>query len=200
MKSIEYNKLKFTSGNTEQDLIDYYMSDENKAHPFIKYLPKNANRQRIINTPIFQEIHTGYNPYSKSLKSISINSPNIIDYEITIDDDNIFSNNNINTSNYKLYSKPDNYKNENQINNNHNHNFLSTVKENQNRVRSPRIIRNNNLNINDDINNNYEMMLKSNSFSNLSKRSQSPKMKVQDPNFNSMINFINNSNNYNSLL
>ena len=199
MKSIEYNKLKFTSGNTEQDLIDYYMSDENKAHPFIKYLPKNANRQRIINTPIFQEIHTGYNPYSKSLKSISINSPNIIDYEITIDDDNIFSNNNINTSNYKLYSKPDNYKNENQINNNHNHNFLSTVKENQNRVRSPRIIRNNNLNINDDINNNYEMMLKSNSFSNLSKRSQSPKMKVQDPNFNSMINFINNSNNYNSL-
>ena len=175
------------------------MSDENKAHPFIKYLPKNANRQRIINTPIFQEIHTGYNPYSKSLKSISINSPNIIDYEITIDDDNIFSNNNINTSNYKLYSKPDNYKNENQINNNHNHNFLSTVKENQNRVRSPRIIRNNNLNINDDINNNYEMMLKSNSFSNLSKRSQSPKMKVQDPNFNSMINFINNSNNYNSL-
>lgn len=199
MKSIEYNKLKFTSGNTEQDLIDYYMSDENKAHPFIKYLPKNANRQRIINTPIFQEIHTGYNPYSKSIKSISINSPNIIDYEITIDDDNIFSNNNINTSNYKLYSKPDNYKNENQINNNHNHNFLSTVKENQNRVRSPRIIRNNNLNINDDINNNYEMMLKSNSFSNLSKRSQSPKMKVQDPNFNSMINFINNSNNYNSL-
>lgn len=199
MKSIEYNKLKFTSGNTEQDLIDYYMSDENKAHPFIKYLPKNANRQRIINTPIFQEIHTGYNPYSKSLKSISINSPNIIDYEITIDDDNIFSNNNINTSNYKLYSKPDNYKNENQINNNHNHNFLSTVKENQNRVRSPRIIRNNNLNINDDINNNYEMMLKSNSFSNLSKRSQSPKMKVQDRNFNSMINFINNSNNYNSL-
>lgn len=199
MKSIEYNKLKFTSGNTEQDLIDYYMSDENKAHPFIKYLPKNANRQRIINTPIFQEIHTGYNPYSKSLKSISINSPNIIDYEITIDDDNFFSNNNINTSNYKLYSKPDNYKNENQINNNHNHNFLSTVKENQNRVRSPRIIRNNNLNINDDINNNYEMMLKSNSFSNLSKRSQSPKMKVQDPNFNSMINFINNSNNYNSL-
>lgn len=199
MKSIEYNKLKFTSGNTEQDLIDYYMSDENKAHPFIKYLPKNANRQRIINTPIFQEIHTGYNPYSKSLKSISINSPNIIDYEITIDDDNIFSNNNINTSNYKLYSKPDNYKNENQINNNHNHNFLSTVKENQNRVRSPRIIRNNNLNINDDINNNYEMMLKSNSFSNLSKRSQSPKMKVQEPNFNSMINFINNSNNYNSL-
>lgn len=199
MKSIEYNKLKFTSGNTEQDLIDYYMSDENKAHPFIKYLPKNANRQRIINTPIFQEIHTGYNPYSKSIKSISINSPNIIDYEITIDDDNIFSNNNINTSNYKLYSKPDNYKNENQINNNHNHNFLSTVKENQNRVRSPRIIRNNNLNINDDINNNYEMMLKSNSFSNLSKRSQSPKMKVQDRNFNSMINFINNSNNYNSL-
>lgn len=199
MKSIEYNKLKFTSGNTEQDLIDYYMSDENKAHPFIKYLPKNANRQRIINTPIFQEIHTGYNPYSKSIKSISINSPNIIDYEITIDDDNIFSNNNINTSNYKLYSKPDNYKNENQINNNHNHNFLSTVKENQNRVRSPRIIRNNNLNINDDINNNYEMMLKSNSFSNLSKRSQSPKMKVQEPNFNSMINFINNSNNYNSL-
>ena len=199
MKSIEYNKLKFTSGNTEQDLIDYYMSDENKAHPFIKYLPKNANRQRIINTPIFQEIHTGYNPYSKSIKSISINSPNIIDYEITIDDDNIFSNNNINTSNYKLYSKPDNYKNENQINNNHNHNFLSTVKENQIRVRSPRIIRNNNLNINDDINNNYEMMLKSNSFSNLSKRSQSPKMKVQDPNFNSMINFINNSNNYNSL-
>ena len=194
MKGIEYNKLKFTSDNTEQDLIDYYMSDENKAHPFIKYLPKNANRQRIINTPIFQEIHTGYNPYSKSLKSISINSPNIIDYEITIDDDNISSNNNINTINYKLYSKPDNYKNENQINNN-----LSTVKENQNRARSPRIIRNNNLNINDDINNNYEMMLKSNSFSNLSKRSQSPKMKVQDPNFNSMINFINNSNNYNSL-
>ena len=107
MKTIEYNKLKFTSDNTEPDLIDYYMSDEKKAHPFIKYLAKNATRQRIVNTPIFQEIHTGYNPHAKSLKSISINSPDIIDYEITIDDDNIFSNNN---SKYKLYSNLDSYK------------------------------------------------------------------------------------------
>ena len=118
MKTIEYNKLKFTSNNTEPDLISYYMSDENKAHPFIKYLPKNATRQRIINTPIFQEIHTGYNPQSKSLKSISINSPNIIDYEITIDY-NIFSNNNSKNKDYKLYSKPDSYKNDNPINNNY---------------------------------------------------------------------------------
>ena len=196
MKAIEYNKLKFTSDNTEPDLIDYYMSDEKKPHPFIKYLPKNATRQRIINTPIFQEIHTGYNPNAKSLKSISINSPNIIDYEITIDDDNIFSNNN---SKYKLYSYLDSYKNDNPINSNYNYNYLSNVNENQNRARSPRIIRNNNLNINDDINNNYEVMLRSNSFSNLKKRSQSPQMKIQHPNFNSMINFTNNSTNYNIL-
>ena len=197
MKTIEYNKLKFTSNNTEPDLISYYMSDENKAHPFIKYLPKNATRQRIINTPIFQEIHTGYNPQSKSLKSLSINSPNIIDYEITIDDDNIFSSNNSKTKNYKLYSKPDSYKNDNPINNNFN--YLPFVNENQIRARSPRIVRNNNLNINDNKNNNYEVMLKSNSFSNLNKRSQSPQMKIKNPDFNSMINFAKNSNSYNTL-
>lgn len=201
MKATEFNKLKFTSDNTEPDLIDYYMSDENKAHPFIKYLPKNATRQRIINTPIFQEIHTGYNPHAKSLKSISINSPNIIDYEITIDDDNIFSNNNRKTNNYKLYSKPDSYKNDNPINNNYNCNYLSINNDNQNRARSPKIIRNNNLNINGDINKNYEVMLKSNSFSNLNKRSQSPQIKIKNPNpnFNSMTNFSNSSNNYNTL-
>lgn len=201
MKTIEYNKLKFTSENNEPDLIDYYLSDENKAHPFIKYLPKNAIRQRIINTPIFQEIHTGYNPHANSLKSISINSPNIIDYEITIDDDNIFSNNISNTSNYKLYSKPISYKNDNPINNNdnNNYNYLSIVNENQNRARSPRIVRNNNLNINDEINNNYEVMIKSNSFSNLNKKSESPQIKIQNPNFNTILNFNKNSNNYNSL-
>ena len=77
--SYEYNKLMFTQDNNDFGLINYYMSDNNKIHPFIKYLPKKAITKDIVSPTIYQEIHTGYNPISNSLKLSKI--PNLKNYE-----------------------------------------------------------------------------------------------------------------------
>ena len=208
----EYNKLLFTNENTDFKLINYYMSNEDKNNPFIKYLPKNAVSQDIINTPIYQEIHTGYNPYSKSMKSldisnnnniineyktkseyINIDSPDIIDCEITMEDDfclNKGNNNNI-INDYKFYSKsPKCNKNINSI-----HfddlSFYSTNKnQNQNKARSPKIVRKNyfKLDKDDDLynfNDNNDLVFQSsNPLSKSYARSPSPSIINANTNIN----------------
>ena len=210
----DYNKIIFTPQNTEPDLINYYMSNKDKPHPFIKYFPKNAISQSIISPPIYQEIHTGYNPHSKPIKSLNIpknkynndyktkseyynfDSPDFIDCEISMEDD--YGQNNNNFNKYKYYSKsPTCNKNINPIN--IDYKSLSIIDENQNRARSPKIIRNNNFNLNDDDdnyfdyynnNNNNELMLKSNSVSKFNLKTTNPLMKKQNMIYNNNNNAI----------
>ena len=194
----EYNKLLFTSENTEPELIDYYLSNDNKAHPFIKYLPKNAISQDIINTPIYQEIHIGYNPKEKSVTNLNVSnnnkninefktkseivnldSPDIIDCEVTMEDDYDSNKNNLNNlGDYKFYSKsPKCHKNFTatyDFNDYDEDISLYTINEKQNKARSPKILRKNNFRLdnyndiddiftyNDNINN--ENVIKYNDF------------------------------------
>ena len=214
----EYNKLLFTSENTDYELINYYMSNEDKDNPFIKYLPKNAVSQDIINTPIYQEIHTGYNPHSKSMKSLdvsnnnnnineyktkseyfNIDSPDIIDCEITMEDDYCLnkgnSNNNI-INDYKFYSKsPKCNKNINSIHFDDLSLYSTNKNQYQNKARSPKIVRKNyfKLDSEDDLynfNDNNDLLFEpSNPLSKSYARSPSPPI----INTNSNINILKDS-------
>ena len=214
----EYNKLLFTSENTDYELINYYMSNEDKDNPFIKYLPKNAVSQDIINTPIYQEIHTGYNPHSKSMKSLdvsnnnndineyktkseyfNIDSPDIIDCEITMEDDyclNKGNNNNNIINDYKFYSKsPKCNKNINSIHFDDLSLYSSNKNQYQNKARSPKIVRKNyfKLDSEDDLynfNDNNDLLFESsNPLSKSYARSPSPPI----INTNSNINILKDS-------
>ena len=214
----EYNKLLFTSENTDYELINYYMSNEDKDNPFIKYLPKNAVSQDIINTPIYQEIHTGYNPHSKSMKSLdvsnnnnnineyktkseyfNIDSPDIIDCEITMEDDywlNKGNNNNNIINDYKYYSKsPKCNKNINSIHFDDLSLYSTNKNQYQNKARSPKIVRKNyfKLDSEDDLynfNDNNDLLFESsNPLSKSYARSPSPPI----INTNSNINILKDS-------
>lgn len=214
----EYNKLLFTSENTDYELINYYMSNEDKDNPFIKYLPKNAVSQDIINTPIYQEIHTGYNPHSKSMKSLdvsnnnnnineyktkseyfNIDSPDIIDCEITMEDDywlNKGNNNNNIINDYKFYSKsPKCNKNINSIHFDDLSLYSTNKNQYQNKARSPKIVRKNyfKLDSEDDLynfNDNNDLLFESsNPLSKSYARSPSPPI----INTNSNINILKDS-------
>ena len=209
----EYNKLLFTSENTDYELINYYMSNEDKDNPFIKYLPKNAVSQDIINTPIYQEIHTGYNPHSKSMKSLdvsnnnnnineyktkseyfNIDSPDIIDCEITMEDDyclNKGNNNNNIINDYKFYSKsPKCNKNINSIHFDDLSLYSTNKNQYQNKARSPKIVRKNyfKLDSEDDLynfNDNNDLLFESsNPLSKSYARSPSPPIINTNTNIN----------------
>jgi hypothetical protein len=203
-----YNKLLFTSENTEPELINYYLTNDDKVHPYIKYLPKNAISQDIINTPIYQEIHTGYDPHAKSDKNLdvidgnsnvneyktkseilNVDSPDVIDCEVTVED-YYDSNKNI-INDYKYYPKsPKCNKNYTSacVFNDHNDDddiFLYSINEKQNKARSPKVLRKNYFNLDNDnndneifafndINSNNNFMYKSNSLSKIYKRNPSP--------------------------
>ena len=206
--SSEYNKLMFTSENTDLDLINYYMTNDDKVHPFIKYLPKDAISQNIISSPIYQEIHTGYNPLCKSEKSLNIPNKNnskytlsnseksniyfkpIIDCEISIEDD--YNHN----QRYNICKSPISQKSFNPINIKYSPLSIINERINHNRARSPKIIRKNNLNLNNnfafdndkDYSNN-DIMTKSNSFNKFCARSPGVSPQKQNKNI-----FYNNNN------
>ena len=174
-----FNKFIFTSGNNNQELNNLYKYNENQVQPLIKYLPTNINYQSTLNSPVYQNIYSDYNPHSPSIKSPNLYFPKVIDYEISFDD-NYYSNNNINI--YKHYSKSPNNKNINPIN--FYYASLSNKKENKNKARSPEILRSNYLdlsnNINKNINGYNELMLKEGSVSKIISRSPSPLVEKQN--------------------
>lgn len=204
----EYNKLMFTSENTDPDLINYYMANEDKAHPFIKYLPDEAISQNIISPPIYQEIHTGYNPLCKSEKSLNIpnkkyanfnssksqnSNIDFIDCEISLEDDyNHNSNNNRNIkNNFNISKSPTSQKSINPINLKYNSLSIINEKINHNRARSPKIVRKNNFNLNDSYafedNNDYsnnDIISKSKSMNKYYTRSPCPSPTKQNNNNN----------------
>ena len=213
--SYEYNKLMFTPDKNDFGLINYHKSNKNKVYPFIKYLPKDEIDQDSFNPTIYQDTHTSYNPFSKSLKLnqipniknseayktkseyCTLESPNIIDCEITLEDN--FSPIN-SENNYKLFQKsPTNYKNVNSINNNKKPLPIINEAQYHNRARSPKITRKNNYTLCDGYNNqnniffnnrngNNDMMLKSNSVTKFNAKSQSSSPKKQNIIYNN--NFL----------
>ena len=217
--SSEYNNFLYFPVNNNEALLNYYTFEKSKVNPFIEYLQKNECNQSNLNAHIHQDIHTKNNSHSNSVKSNNIlhdnnkdkykylnkYSPNIIDWEISIDDNVGYNNNNMNNNNY--ISKSPNNKIINPIN--FDNSILSIDNVKQNRVRSPKILRNNyyklnNKNNNKNIIDNNELILKKKSILNKYPRSPSPLTKEQNNicqmkyvQYNN--NKINNNINHNNL-